>query len=280
MFQINWKWKAFLYKIFSIFRLKKVLYFIQKQITKRSKVDIKQIHTSWVHHSESIKKNNIINILEVGAGKSLEQNIYISYKFNSLVAQTAIDIDKMLDLELVNQASQQIANILNQKNKGKIENLDQLKKLYNIDYIAPYNLKDFKNENKKFDMCISTAALEHFSINDLNDYLNDLKTILKKGGFISAGIDYSDHYSHTDRTISGLNFLSYSNKEWEKYNSSSLYQNRLRHQDYKKIFETNGYKIKKTFLGNSIEPPLNISYEFDINNKETFIGWAYFLISK
>ena len=62
-------------------------------------------------------KNNIINILEVGAGKSLEQNIYIAYKFNSSIAQTAIDIDKMLDLELENQASQQIDNILKQKNK-------------------------------------------------------------------------------------------------------------------------------------------------------------------
>ena len=279
MFQINWKWKAFLYKIFSIFKLRKTLYFVQKRITKRSKVDIKQINIAWTHHAESIENNNINNILEVGAGKSLEQNIYISYKFNNLIEQTAIDIDKMLDLDLVNQASQQIANVLKQENKGEVKDLEQLKNVYNINYIAPYSLKNFKDKNKKFDMCISTTALEHFSINDLNDYLNDLKTILKKNGFISAGIDYSDHYSHTDKNISNLNFLGYSKKEWEKYNSLSLYQNRLRHQDYKKIFKSSGYEIKNIIMGKILKAPAKISNEFDLNNEETFIDWAYFLIT-
>ena len=129
-------------------------------------------------------------------------------------------------------------------------------------------------------MSVSTTALEHFTTTELYEYLDDLKTVLRKDGFVSAGIDYSDHYSHTDRNISNLNYLSYSKQEWEKYNNAYLYQNRLRHQNYKEIFESGSYKIKDIILGEMLTPPKKISNEFDINDKDTFVGWAYFLIVK
>jgi len=280
MFQINWKLKAFIYKIFDLLKLKITYYFIQKHITKRSLINIEQISKLWLFHSESIKKNNIKNIIEVGAGKSLEQNIYISYVFNNSIAQTTIDIKKMIDFNLANQASEKISKILNLNNKGRIENFDQLRKLYNINYVVPSSLKNFKDSNKKFDMCISTNTLEHFTISDLNEYLIDLKSVLKTNGLVSSVIDYSDHYSHTDKNITSLNFLRYSNKEWNKYNNSYLFQNRLRHQDYIEKFNINGYKIKKIYSGSSATPPLKISDEFNINNKDTFIEWAYFLMEQ
>ena len=67
--------------------------------------------------------------------------------------------------------------------------------------------------------------------------MEELKTILKPGGLSSLIIDYSDHYSHADKNISPLNYLKYSDKEWKKYNNQYLFQNRLRHQDYKNIFK-------------------------------------------
>jgi len=275
MFQINWKLKALLYKVFGVFGLK--IFFIQKYITRRSKVKIVEINKHWDLHTDSISKNNVKNILEVGAGKSLEQNIYISYRFKNLINQTTIDINKMVDLDYVNQASEQIASILKLKNRGKVKNLKDLQDLYKIEYIAPFSLKNLKH---KYDMCVSTAALEHFKISDLKEYLSDLKNILKTGGLISSIIDYSDHYSHTDPKISSLNYLKYSKDTWEKYNNQYLYQNRLRHQDYIKIFETSGYEIKEIFLGNTLIPPKTISDEFDKNNKKTFLAWSYFLMEK
>ena len=277
MFQINWKLKALLYKIFAFFRFEKKVYLIQKYITKRSKIVIRQINKLWLHHTDSIERNNVKNILEVGAGKSLEQNIYISYKFDNSISQTAIDIYKMIDLDLVNQASEQIANTLKLPNKGKVKNMQDLENFYKIKYMAPFDLKRL---NSKFDMCISTTALEHFKLTDLTMYLSDLKNVIEADGLVSSIVDYSDHYSHTDSSISSLNYLSYSKKDWERYNNPYLFQNRLRHQDYKNLFESNGYKIIKTFLGDSLQPPRVISNDFDINNKDTYIGWAYFLMSK
>ncbi len=141
-------------------------------------------------------------------------------------------------------------------------------------------MNNFAKINQKFDMCISTTVLEHLKISELEEYLENLKTILEPNGLVSSIIDYTDHYSHTDKNISVLNYLSYSDEEWKKYNNSYLFQNRLRHQDYKKIIEKKNYKINEIYLGDLIEPPSKISKVFDANNKETFISWAYFLISK
>ena len=279
MFQINWKLKAILYKLFSLLKLKKTFYFIQKYITKRSRINITEINKLWVFHSDAIEDSKSKKILEVGAGKSLEQNIYLSYKFGSIINQTAIDINNMLDFKLFNDASAQIANLLKLKNKGDIKNISDLKTRYNITYIAPFKISEL-NIEEKFDICISTTALEHFSILDLQNYLLDLKKVLNDNGLISSLIDYSDHYSHTDKNINTLNFLSYSKKEWEKYNNSYLYQNRLRHQDYKKLFIDQGYKIVKIIKGNVTSPNKKISNEFDITNDETFLNWAYFLTKK
>ena len=280
MFQINWKLKALLYKVFSIFGFTNFFYWIQKYITKRSRIKINEINKLWVFHSNSIEKYNVKNILEVGAGKSLAQNIYISYKFESLIKQTAVDINLMIDFDLVNEASSQISNILGKKNKGKIKNFNDLKTFYNIDYKAPCALESLKDINKKFDMCISTTALEHFTIDDLNKYLSDLKNVLTKDVLISSVVDYSDHYSHTDKNIGALNFLKYSEKNWEKYNNSYLFQNRLRHQDYIKIIEESGYKIREIFKGKILKAPNKISNEFESENEETYFVSAYFLFEK
>ena len=50
-------------------------------------------------------------------------------------------------------------------------------------------------------------------------------------------IDYGDHFSHTDDSISSLNFLQYSTNEWSRYGDSKfIYMNRLRHDDFEDIF--------------------------------------------
>ena len=277
MFQINWKLKAFLYKVFQSLRLKKSLYFIQKYITRRSKINIQKIDPHWERHESSIRKNNCISLLEIGAGKSLEQNIYFSYIFNNQLKQTVIDINKMIDFNLFNDASLIISNLLNLKFKGKVTNQEEIFNKYNIQYLAPHKLSDLSK--KKFDICVSTTTLEHFSLQDLNNFLLDVKKILKEGGLISSIIDYSDHYSHTDKNINSLNFLKFDESDWVKYNNSYLYQNRLRHQDYRKLFNDFNYEIKIEHKGNSAEKFQNISDKFDAHDDETFICWGYYLLA-
>ena len=115
MFQINWKLKALLYKIFIFFNLKKIFYLTQKYVTKRSRINIQNINENWINHAENVEKFECKNILEIGAGKSLEQNIYLAYLFNDEVNQTAIDINRMLDCKLFNDASKKISDLLKDK---------------------------------------------------------------------------------------------------------------------------------------------------------------------
>ena len=277
MFQINWKLKSFLYNLFEFFKLAKLFYFIQKYITKRSKINIKKINPIWEFHAKSIKLNNCLNILEIGAGKSLEQNIYLSYIFEE-INQTTIDINNMIDFQLFNNASRQISSLLELEHKGNVKNIADLEKKYKIKYRAPCNLESLLKDNIKFDICISSTALEHFPLRDLNSFLKESKSLLIEGGLISSVIDYSDHYSHTDKNLSPLNFLVYSTDEWAKFNNRYLFQNRLRHHEYKKIFEENKYSIQIEKTGETISAPENLSKEFDIKDDRNFILWGYYLI--
>ena len=277
MFQINWKIKSLLYRFLNFFKLYKALFFIQKKITKRSNIDLKEIAFYWQYHLNYLKENNSKTILEIGAGKSLAQNIFLSYSFNQKIEQTLIDVSRMIDLDLFNKANDQISKLLGVNKLPFAKSIDDLKKNYNLNYLAPMSLNQIIKDKMQFDACISSTTLEHLSKEDLRNTFLLLKKIIKKEGIISAAIDYSDHYSHTDKNIDNLNFLRFTNDEWNKHNTPMLFQNRLRHQDYRKFFKLNKYKIYE-IKGEVGKCPQNISKEFDISNKETFILWGHFLL--
>ena len=279
MFQINWKIKSLIYKFLSFFKLYKILFFIQKKITKRSKIDFKEIIFYWEYHFKYLQESNSKSVLEIGAGKSLAQNIYLSYKFNQQLDQTVIDITNMLDFDLFNNSNKQIAKLLKIDPLPEAKSIKDLKKNFNINYIAPINLKNIAEKNLIFDACISSTTLEHLSTQDLKDNFNLLKDVISKNGIISAAIDYSDHYSHTDKNIGSLNFLQFDDDEWKKYNSPMLFQNRLRHQDYREFFKVMGYEISE-IKGNFGEYPEVVSKKFDTVNKETLILWGHFLLKR
>ena len=277
MFQINWKIKSSLFKFLSFFKLNKTLFFIQKKITKRSNFYYKKPVFYWEYHYKSLRENNSKTLIEFGAGKSLAQNIFLSYKFNQNLEQTLIDITKMFDLDLFNQANYQISNLLEINKLPNVRSTADLKKYYNINYLAPMSLDQVNKKNLKFDACISSTTIEHLSMQDLEENFKLLKKIVIKGGIISAAIDYSDHFSHTDVNIGNLNFLQFSEKEWAKHNTPMLFQNRLRHQDYRKFFISQGYKLFE-IKGDYGKYPKKISEQFDTTNKETSMLWGYFLL--
>ena len=278
MFQINWKLKALLYKVFETFKLNKTLYFVQRHITGRAKIQFTKLDPHWERHAKSIQEKNCNTILEVGAGKSLEQNIYLSYKSNSKFDQTLIDVSSMIDLNLFNKASEQISKLLNVTRKPFVKSIEDIKKFYNITYFAPCNIDEITKKNIIFDACISSASLEHFPKNALDNTFAALKKTIKKNGIISVAIDYSDHYSHTDNSIGHLNFLQFSDSVWEKYNTPFLFQNRFRHQNYRELFSKLGYEIVSEVKGKPGIPPKFIDDKFDSANKETYLLWGLFLL--
>ena len=89
---------------------------------------------------------------------------------------------------------------------------------------APYDAANTDLKNKSLDASISTNTLEHIPHKDIVNIFTELRRTLKDNGVVSLSIDYSDHYAHTDKKISLLNFLKYDDKTWNKFNHKHHYQ--------------------------------------------------------
>lgn len=272
--RINWKIKSFAFKVIDILHLDLLLYFFQKNITKRSKRTYKSIPENWLTHKQSLTNFNCKNIIEFGAGKSLGQNIFLS-KFCE--NQTVIDVNKMLDFELLNNDIKFISEHFGLE-YSIINNLDILRNTYNVNYLAPVDIRNIVTDIK-YDAMISTNTLEHISIYDLKEIFFKLNKLLKYHGILSIIIDYSDHYSHTDPTLHLLHFLRYDDVTYEKYyNHRTHYQNRLRHYDYESMFISFGFEILKSVPYNFVDLPDLVDIKFNLNEKSLLATRGFFLL--
>jgi SAM-dependent methyltransferase len=217
-----------------------LLYFAQKHVSGRSAAPIAQISPSWKFHERVIREHDVRSVLEFGAGKNLAQNVYLS---RLGIRQTVVDLNPMADFDLINRAIKDVVALGVDIPDVTVSEIEDLQKNFSIEYIAPLDLADSGLPGGSFDACISTNTLEHVPIETIRRVLRELKRLLKPGGLISAQIDYSDHYAHTDRNITRVNFLRFSERDWAKYNHRNHYQNRLRHGHYTQLARDGGYRV-------------------------------------
>lgn len=123
---------------------------------------------------------------------------------------------------------------------------EDLKRVFNIDYYAPMDAGNTPFHTHSVDYVISNVSLEHIPYKDIDRIFHECHRLLKDDGLLSVTVDYTDHWQHTDPSISVFNYMQYSEKEWKKYNPSMHYQNRLQHSDYVKLLEKNGFAVIKT----------------------------------
>ncbi len=244
-YNIPWKIKSLIFSFIDYLYLAKLLYFLQKFITKRSRIDLLLYSPDWKMHKDALNKYKTKNVVfEFGAGKSLVQNLYLS---NFVKKQFVVDLYPMLDFELVDFEREQLLEIEKIRSRFKIKNLKDLEH-YGIHYYAPYDATKIHLSDKSIDACISTNTLEHIPKFDIILIFSELYKKLKDEGIVSLIIDYSDHYAHTDNNISLLNFLKFSDHKWKRYNHKIHFQNRLRHYEYIDIFEKIGFLTIKEDL--------------------------------
>jgi SAM-dependent methyltransferase len=114
----------------------------------------------------------------------------------------------------------------------------------NIQYLAPADAANTDLPDESVDYHISTTVFEHIPGDDIKRILKEAKRILKKDGIAIHFIDLSDHFQHQDKSITSINFLRYSEKEWDKIAGNEFaYCNRLRASDYLTIFEGSGFDV-------------------------------------
>jgi SAM-dependent methyltransferase len=242
---ISWKIKSSIFGLIEFFNVPNALYFLQKYGTRRSRVGVLSISPNWENHKEYLKKYRATkSVFEFGAGKTLAQNLFLS---DIVTNQIVVDLNPMIDFALVDNARNQLSNLVTLKSETKINSFEELAP-YGIEYKAPYDAAKTDFDDKTLDACISTNTLEHIPKESIESIFSELYRTLKGDGIVSAVIDYSDHYAHTDKNISLLNYLKFDENTWEKYNHNCHYQNRLRHYDYVKIFNKCGFVVMEEKL--------------------------------
>ena len=150
--------------------------------------------------------------------------------------------------------------------------LDAFLNLCQIDYLAPGDAAETKLPAQSIDFHTSYTVLEHIPPSILKRILEEGNRIVSDRGLFVHRIDYSDHFSHSDSSISAINFLQYSDREWDKYAGNRyMYMNRLRHDDFIDLFESSGHDLVKvkTFISERAQQELqgNIQLDRQFQNK-------------
>jgi SAM-dependent methyltransferase len=122
--------------------------------------------------------------------------------------------------------------------------LSQFLDLCRLEYIAPGDAANTRLPDQSIDFHTSYTVFEHIPLKALRQILEEGNRVMRKNGLFIHRIDYSDHFSHSDKSISAINFLRYSDEEWERYAGNRyMYMNRLRHDDFMTLFEAVGHRI-------------------------------------
>jgi hypothetical protein len=115
-----------------------------------------------------------------------------------------------------------------------------------IDYVAPGDAASTGLAADSIDYHVSYTTFEHIPSDVLSAILREGSRIVRPDGLFLHCIDYSDHFAHSDNSISPVNFLQYSDAKWRAYSGNRyMYQNRLRHDDYVRLFQDAGHRLVK-----------------------------------
>ena len=184
-------------------------------------------------------------ILEVGTG-------WIPTLPHMLLARGAervimTDIDSLMDEKTLAHARslvmRSIAEIGEVTGMTTERLTDNMKRSGALEYRCPPKLEELAADS--VDLVFSRTVLEHIPASDLEGLLVEWRRVLKPGGACVHIIDNSDHFQHREKSLARLNFLTLSSRAWRFacYHPQN-FQNRLRHSDYRSLFEKGGYEIR------------------------------------
>jgi len=238
----NWKIKIIFFWILCLFP-KNLLFYIQHNISKRSTKPIKLIDSDWDFILSKIKSNDKdinINFIEFGGGRNLAQNIYLALNCDNL-CQTVVDLNHMINPRLCYIAYAEICEIMDKEVKIKPEDFNKLLSFLRIKYESPVDISQYKSD-VKYDFCVSKDTLEHIPKDIIPNILININNLLSDRGILISCVDYSDHYQHSSKYLSKINFLKFSKFTWFFLNPPNHYQNRIRHIDLIKMLEESNYE--------------------------------------
>lgn len=239
---MHWKIKAHIFRTLSVMPFGKHLHFqLQKYVTKewpRSRSTLEQLFIAARRVYEATAGHRGHH-LEIGAGRDLA--VAVALRMMGVERVTCVDVSRLAQPVLVNHAAAYMADRLGVA-VPKLHSWDDIER-FGISYRAPIYLQHAALEPSSFDCFFSIDTLEHIPLEDLREVLVAAKGLLKRGGLCVHCIDYGDHYARSDNGLSRFNFLTYTERDWQPFNSKYQYVNRLRHSQFLRLFAEADMKL-------------------------------------
>ena len=270
---MNWKIKSKIQNAISLLPSSasyEAYYFIQRKFGKLRKINpLNQLNAgieTWKRIVELGYDPTGKVFFEVGTGRC--PIVPIAYWLMGAKSIITIDLNPYVKKELLIDCLQYVADHYEEIEKlfGSYlikERLDALIRYYKlirycttsffmasffdfcqIKYLAPIDAAITGLKSQSIDFHTSFNVFEHIPSEILKNILEEGKRIISKNGMFIHRIDYSDHFSHSDKTISAINFLQYSDLEWNRYAGNRyMYMNRMRHDDFLNLFQSMNLKV-------------------------------------
>jgi SAM-dependent methyltransferase len=113
-----------------------------------------------------------------------------------------------------------------------------------FEYRAPADARATGLPDGSMDVVFSNSVLEHVPEPAVRDIFREARRILKDGGLMIHEVNCGDHYAYLDDSVSQLNYLQFSDREWDSlWNNKFQYQNRMRAHEFIERAEGAGFDI-------------------------------------
>jgi len=114
-----------------------------------------------------------------------------------------------------------------------------------IVYQAPADARHLNLPADSVDLVCSNVTFEHIPADVLQEIFFETARVLKPDGRAVHRIDPTDHCSHFDQSISRVNFLRYTDRQWTSMAGHGIaYHNRLRVPEYKLLVQATPVEIE------------------------------------
>jgi SAM-dependent methyltransferase len=127
---------------------------------------------------------------------------------------------------------------------SRAKGLPELLEAFHVDYRCPADARDTGLRSESVDYVVSSNVLEHIPVEVLRAIHRESHRILRPGGLAVHRFNPEDHFSCDDSSITAVNFLRFSERQWRWYGGSGLaYHNRLRCVQHQRLFEAEGFDL-------------------------------------
>ena len=224
--------------------------------TKRLKAGI----TTWDRIAATGRDPVGRTFFEVGTGRML--NVPMAYWLMGAERTITVDLNCYLKHELILESLQYVRNhqaeiksLFGERlDEDRLEqlctlahgnpSLSDILSLLQVEYHSPADASNMALPAGCIDFHTSYTVLEHIPPAALQAILTEANRLTAADGLIVHGIDYTDHFSHSDSSIDSINFLRFNQQSWDRLAGNRfMYMNRLRHSDYLSLFQQSGLNL-------------------------------------